>query len=64
MQSILAEFPRLEMKRRFTDSICRIVETRPETTYDNFAGDLGERFAAGYKRPSTVDFLTEAPFEE
>ena len=64
MTSILVEFPRLEMKRRFTDSVCRIVRTKPETTYDNFAGDFGERFVPGYKRPSTVDFLMDAPFEE
>jgi len=64
MKSILAEFPRLGMKRCFADSVCRIVRTRPETTYDNFAGDFGERFVSGYKRPSTVDFLMDAPFEE
>ena len=64
MQGILAAFPRLEMKRRFTDSVCRIVKTRPETTYDNFAGDFGQRFVPGYQRPSTVDFLVNAPFEE
>jgi len=64
MKSILAAFPRLDMKRRFTDSVCRIVKTKPETTYDNFAGDFGERFVPGYKRPSTVEFLMDAPFEE
>src|SRR5262249_42604846 len=36
LKSILAAFPRLDMKRRFTDSVCHIVKTRPETTYDNF----------------------------
>jgi hypothetical protein len=64
MKSILAAFPRLGMKRGFTDSVCRIVKTKPETTYDNFAADFGERFVPGYKRPSTVDFLMDAPFEE
>jgi hypothetical protein len=64
MKSILAAFPRLEMKRRFADSVCRIVKTKPETTYDNFAGDFGERFVPGYQRPSTVDFLMNAPFDE
>jgi hypothetical protein len=64
MKSILAEFPRLEMKRCFADSVCRIVQTKPETTYDNFAADFGERFVPGYRRPSTVDFLIDAPFEE
>ena len=64
MKSVLAAFPRLDMKRCFADSVCRIVKTRPETTYDNFAGDFGERFVPGYQRPSTVDFLMNAPFEE
>jgi hypothetical protein len=63
MKSILAAFPRLDMKRCFTDSVCRIVRTKPETTYDNFARDFGERFVPGYQRPSTVDFLMNAPFE-
>jgi hypothetical protein len=64
MRSILAAFPRLEMKQRFTESVCRIVRAKPQTTYDNFAADFGERFVAGYRRPSTVDFLMNAPFEE
>ena len=64
MKSILEAFPRLDMKRRFTDSVCRIVKTKPETTYDNFAGDFGERFVPGYKRPSTVDYLLNSPFAE
>jgi len=64
MKSILAAFPRLGMKRGFADSVCRIVKARPETTYDNFAADFGERFVPGYVRPSTVDFLMNAPFSE
>jgi len=64
MQSILAEFPRLGMKRSFIDSVCRIVKARPETTYDNFARDFGERFVPGYTAPSTVDFLMNSPFDE
>jgi len=63
MKSILDAFPRLDMKRRFTDSVCHIVTTRPETTYDNFARDFGERFVPGYKPQSSVDFLMNAPFE-
>jgi HD domain len=64
MKSILGEFPRLQMKQRFVDSVCHLVKTRPETTYDNFARDFGERFVPGYQRPSSVDFLLNAPFEE
>jgi hypothetical protein len=64
MKGILAAFPRLDMKRRFTDSVCRIVKSKPETTSDNFARDFGERFVPGYKAQSSVDFLMKAPFEE
>jgi len=60
--AIVQEFPRLGMKERFTQAVCRIVETRPATTYDNFARDFGERFVPGYKPQSTVDFLMNAPF--
>lgn len=61
---IVEAFPRLEMKQRFTRAVCRIVETRPATTYDNFAGDFGERFVPGYERASTVDYLLNSPFKE
>lgn len=64
MKGILAAFPRLDMKRAFTDAVCRIVKAKPETTYDNFARDFGERFVSGYTRASAVDFLMRAPFEE
>jgi hypothetical protein len=61
---IVDAFPRLEMKRRFASAVCGVVETRPATTYDNFASDFGERFVPGYKRPSTVDLLMNSPFRE
>jgi hypothetical protein len=61
---IVVEFPRLEMKQRFTQAVCGLCERRPESTYDNFARDFGERFVPGYRAPSTVDILLGAPFEE
>jgi hypothetical protein len=61
---IVETFPRLGMKERFTQAVCRIVETRPTTTYDNFARDFGERFVSGYKPTSTVDYLLNSPFNE
>ena len=64
IDAILDAFPRLEMKKRFMRAVCCIVEKRPGTTYDNFAGDFGDRFVQGYKRPSTVDFLMDSPFKE
>jgi HD domain-containing protein len=62
--AILEEFPRLEMKKEFTRAVCHIVESRPDTTYDNFARDFGERFVPGYKPISTVDYLLNSPFKE
>jgi hypothetical protein len=61
---IVGEFPRLEMKRRMTKCFCHIAQTHPETTYDNFARDFGERFVPGYRAPSSVDFVANAPFED
>jgi hypothetical protein len=62
--AIVDAFPRLDMKRQFTRAACAIVETRPDTTYDNFTRDFGERFVPGYKRISTVDYLLNSPFKE
>ena len=64
MAAILKAFPRLDMKKRFTDSVCDLVKARPETTYDNFSRDFGERFVPGYKSGSSVDVLMNAPFAE
>jgi hypothetical protein len=64
IDGIVDAFPRLQMKQEFTRAVCRLCETRPATTYDNFARDFGERFVPGYKAPSTVDLLFAAPFVE
>jgi hypothetical protein len=64
LERILGAFPRLKMKDRFAATCCRLVVARPETTYDNFLRDFGERFVPGYKTASTVDMLMDAPFGE
>jgi hypothetical protein len=64
VRSILEAFPRLQMKRRFTHAVCGIVKSRPNSTYDNFARDFGERYVPGYQAPSTVDYLLNAPFSD
>src|SRR5215467_3103535 len=61
---IVEAFPRVGMKEQFTHAVCRIVEARPATTYDNFARDFGERFVQGYQPASTVDYLQYSPFRE
>src|SRR5215472_2073955 len=54
VERILGAFPRLKMKQRFAETCCRIVTARPDTSYDNFLRDFGERFVPGYKGVSTV----------
>lgn len=61
---ILSAFPRSRMKDRFSEACCRLVMARPETSYDNFLRDFGERFVPGYTTVSTVDLLINAPFDE
>lgn len=64
LAEIVAAFPRLKMKDKFAEACCHLVTKRPETSYDNFLSDFGERFVPGYRRMSTVDFLMNAPFAE
>ena len=64
MKKIVGEFPRLGMKARMTRCFCGIAKSYPQTTYDNFARDFGERFVPGYKAPSAVDIVANAPFDE
>lgn len=64
VERILNAFPRLRMKQRFTETCCRLVTAKPETSHDNFLRDFGERFVPGYKAVSTVDLLMNAPFAE
>jgi hypothetical protein len=64
IDKIVAEFPRLGMKKRMTGCFCHIAKVKPELTYDNFVRDFGERFVEGYKAPSSVDFVADTPFSE
>jgi hypothetical protein len=64
IDKIVAEFPRLGMKKRMTGCFCHIAKVKPELTYDNFVRDFGERFVVDYKAPSAVDFVEDAPFPE
>jgi hypothetical protein len=63
-KEILEAFPRLGMKSRMTRCFCHIAQTQPATTYDNFVRDFGERFVSGYRAPSSVDFVANAPFDD
>jgi hypothetical protein len=62
--AIVAEYPRLAMKERFVRCFTHFAATHPETSYDNFVRDFGERFVPGYRPPSAVDWVLNAPFKE
>ncbi|WP_341632138.1 hypothetical protein [Sphingomonas agri] len=62
--AIVAEYPRLAMKQRFVRCFTHFAATHPETSYDNFVRDFGERFVSGYHAPSAVDWVLNAPFKE
>ena len=64
IDAILAEFPRLGLKDRFVRCFTHIAKACPETSYDNFVRDFGERFVPGYHAPSAVDWVLNAPFKE
>jgi hypothetical protein len=64
IDDIIAAMPRHNLVKRFTACCCRLAETRPETTCDNFVRDFGERFVPGYKVPSMVDRILAGPFSE
>jgi hypothetical protein len=52
------------MKERFVRCFTHFAATHPETSYDNFVRDFGERFVPGYRPPSAVDWVLNAPFKE
>jgi len=64
LQAILTEFPRMDMKKKFTACLCRQVLEKPESTYDNSLRDFGQRYVKGYSFPLGPDLIDNAPFSE
>ena len=64
LRAILAEFPRLSMKKQFLDCLCGVVRRKPATSYDNSLRDLGTRYVEGYAAPNVADLFENAPFTE
>jgi hypothetical protein len=62
--AVLVAVPRLNMKREFAACALHLAQTKPETTYENFIRDFGERYVPGYKAPSYVDAIAGGPFDE
>jgi HD domain len=64
VRAILAEFPRLSMKKQFQECLCGVVRRKPATSYDNILRDIGTRYVKGYTAPSAADLIENAPFPE
>jgi hypothetical protein len=65
MKAILAEFPRLGMKKGITACFTKVAREKPETTFDNNLRDFGLRFVDGYKVAYTgPDLIANVPFED
>jgi hypothetical protein len=64
IEAIVSEYPRLGLKERLVRCFTHFAAAHPETSYDNFVRDFGERFVPGYRPPSAVDWVMNAPFTE
>lgn len=64
IRAILAELPRLSMKKQFRNCLCSVVRQKPSTSYDNVLRDIGTRYVEGYTAPTFADLLENAPFAE
>ncbi len=53
------EFPRLGMREGVKEILCRLCRTKPETTYDNFCSQWGEKYVEGYsvEGKKDIDYL-------
>ncbi len=64
VKAILAAYPRLSMKRELLSCLCSVVRQKPDTTYDNFLREIGERYIECYAAPTFPELLLNTPFEE
>lgn len=57
--SVVKELPLVHFKESVKRKMCGLCENKPETTYDNFVRDFGERFVDGYSEKviNAVDML-------
>jgi hypothetical protein len=60
---IVKEYPRMNMKDAAREILCNVCKKKPETTYDNFLRDYGEKYVEGYSPVGKriIDALENAP---
>lgn len=55
-------FPREDFKEGIKSLMCALCKKKPQTTYDNFVGEFGEKYVEDYDRAGklVIDFLENA----
>jgi hypothetical protein len=62
-EEIVTAFPRGEFRKTAQKLLCGVCRVKPETTFDNFLRDYGERFVEGYSAAGKriIDVLEASP---
>ncbi|KAF4631044.1 hypothetical protein G7Y89_g7092 [Cudoniella acicularis] len=47
-EGVVKEYPRLGFKKGILRILCGLCREKPETTYDSFLSDIGEKYVEGY----------------
>ncbi|CAI7625430.1 unnamed protein product [Penicillium bialowiezense] len=59
---VTVAFPREDFKEEIKSIMCALCNKKPETTYDNFVAEFGEKYVEGFDRTGkrVIDFLENA----
>jgi len=62
-EEVVKEYPRLNMKEAAREILCNVCKKKPETTYDNFLRDYGQKYVEGYSvvGKRIIDALENTP---
>ncbi len=60
---VCREYPRVNMKDAAREMLCNVCRKKPETTYDNFLKDFGEKHVEGYSAVGkrVIDAIENVP---
>lgn len=53
--AVVKEYPRLNMMEDFKELMCHFCRTKPQATYDNCAGQYGDKYVEGFSLQGKLD---------
>ncbi|MEU8601146.1 HD domain-containing protein [Streptomyces parvulus] len=62
LEEIVTAHPRGDFKREFLEAFVEGLKDRPDTTYGTINADVLEHFVPGFRRPSMVERVQNAPW--